>query len=141
MENYNSYKAILLGEKIGSGCFRDVYECKLNDKYVVKVMRDDAIDTFANVIEWKIWEEIQDYKTMSKWFAPCEFITDDGKVLIQHKVRIRDIEKYPKKVPTFFTDIKQDNFGFIGKQLVCFDYNTTILTKNWNAKTLKNANF
>jgi len=28
----------------------------------------------------------------------------------------------PDKIPAFFTDVKPDNWGWIGNQLVCHDY-------------------
>ena len=112
----------------------------MNEDFVVKVLREDAVSSFANVKEWAIWEEIEYRKDIKKWFAPCERITDDGKILIQKKVRIRDIENYPEKIPSFFVDVKQENFGFIGKQLVCFDYNTMPLVNNLTNK-FKKANW
>jgi hypothetical protein len=30
--------------------------------------------------------------------------------------------EYPKKIPRFFTDIKMENYGFVGDQLKCVDY-------------------
>jgi hypothetical protein len=126
-----SYKDILIGKKIGSGCYRDVYLCRLDTSLVVKIEKENK--NFHNIKEWNIWEEIK-YSDYQKWFAPCFDISDDGKILIQRKIEFGRKGDYPKKVPSFFTDVQPKNFGFIGKQLVCCDYGSTIITRSFNDK-------
>jgi len=127
---------LLCGEELGSGISRTVFVCKLNPKWVVKIESDT--DRHQNLREWMIWEEIQYWKKMSDWFAPCIFISDSGKYLIQQRtdpIRQSDV---PDKIPVFFTDQKLDNFGFIKGQFVCHDYGIIPITINWNTRMKKN---
>lgn len=131
-------KDILVGTKIGSGCYRDVYRCKLDYSLVVKIEKEEG--QFHNIKEWNIWEELK-YCPLKKWFAPCISISNDGKILIQKKIEFGRKKDYPNKIPSFFTDVQPHNFGFIGKQLVCCDYGSTIITRNFNDKKLKIADW
>jgi hypothetical protein len=131
-------KDILIGKKMGNGCFRDVYLCKIDYSLVVKIEKENG--EFHNIREWLVWKELE-YSELKKWFAPCIYISNDGKVLIQKKIEFGRKKDYPDKVPSFFTDIQTHNFGFIGKQLVCCDYGSTIITKNFNDKKLKKADW
>lgn len=126
---------ILCGEKIGEGISREVFRCRLNPNWIVKVEREGQ--WFQNIREYLIWEEIQHWKKMSKWFAPVEYISPHGTVLIQHKVTPAYETDLPKQLPTFFTDIKQENFGMLNGQFVCFDYGTTPISRNWSTRLKK----
>lgn len=128
-------KDVLIGTKLGWGIHRDVYKCKIDDSFVVKVEREDH--NFANIIEWKIWEEVQYAENLARWFAPCERISTNGKILIQKKVEMGRKKDYPRQIPAFFTDVKMENFGFIGNQLVCFDYASIVWSRNLNEKKMK----
>jgi len=100
---------------------------------VVKIEKYEAY--FQNVKEWAIWKEVE-HTPLAKWFAPCTHISNDGKILLQKKVEIGRKKDYPEKIPSFFNDIKIDNFGFIGNQLVCFDYGLIKISKNFSDKKL-----
>lgn len=106
----------VLGDYIGNGAYRWVFAYG-RDK-VIKLTHD----TEANHKEYAVWQSVKETK-FAKWFAPCIDISPAGQFLIQKKARkIRDNDKLPKFIPDFFTDLKRDNFGFIGKQFVCVDY-------------------
>lgn len=108
----------LCGDKISEGQYRAVFECDLIKGAVVKV----SYEAFSNITEYEIWQAVKGTSN-EKWFAPCISISPCGHFLIQKKVRhITDKDKLPKKLPDVFTDVKKTNFGFIGKQLVCHDY-------------------
>lgn len=112
---------LFLGKLIGSGMSRQVYQFAHDKEYVVKV---DVTDSrFQNVLEWEVWQTVKDTK-YAKWFAPCLDISANGHFLIQKKIEKIPKKQYPKKIPPFFTDLKYDNFGVIGKQFVCCDYGT-----------------
>ena len=132
-----SFKDVLIGKRLGSGCYRDVYQCKLDTSLVVKIEREEG--EFHNIKEWNIWKELE-YSDLKKWLAPCYEISNDGKILIQQKIEFGRHKDYPAKIPTFFTDVQTKNFGFIGEQLVCCDYGSTIVTRNFN-NTLKKADW
>lgn len=117
---------LLLGKFIGSGVHRKVYEHATNNKWVVKLQESQC---FSNIIEYEIWCTVS-YTEYAKWFAPVYWISDNGKVSIQHKVKPitkKNQHLIPDKIPYFFTDLKPDNFGFIGKQLVCHDYDYSLI--------------
>lgn len=126
----------ILGEKIGSGMDREVFEFIPNKDYVIKV----ETNGFQNVREWELWNEIKDTK-MAKWFAPCIDISSCGIYLLQKRTEKIPQSEYPKKTPHFFTDQKYDNFGVIiekgKKRFVCHDYGTFPLTIGYKEKLLK----
>lgn len=112
-----------LGNKLGYGAYRDVFEFKFNSKYVIKVAIEDA-GRQANLLEEKVWQEI-DMTPVAKWFAPVISVSGAGKYLIQEKIEPLPKSQYPEKIPAFFTDTKYSNFGWLkGKGFVCCDFGT-----------------
>lgn len=109
---------LLIGDKIGEGAFRDVYQCRLNDKWVVKVEREYE-SYFHNAMEWHTWHDAKG-SDFEKWFAPCHFISPNGKALVQSKTEL--LLRLPDNIPEFFCDCKIDNFGTIDDIIVCHDY-------------------
>lgn len=66
-------------------------------------------------------------KEIARWLAPCEFLSPDGRILLQRRVeRVTQAYKMPEKLPTFLTDFKKENFGWLDGKLVCIDYSITI---------------
>lgn len=117
---------LVIGEHIASGTYRDVYAHATNPDWVVKVQRDNGY--FSNVLEFEIWSLIAESKKDRKWFAPIHYMSENGKVMIQQRIRpLVDNDVIPDKIPAYFTDIKRENFGFIGKQLVCCDYDYSLI--------------
>jgi len=123
---------LLCGDLIGEGESRRVFECKIRPDLVVKVEEAD-FRIFANVIEQKLFDDTKDIQAISKWLAPCEFLSPDGRILLQRKCDpVPSSFKLPDKVPEFLGDLKRENFGVLGKKLVCVDYGiyfSTISTK------------
>lgn len=116
--------AFLCGELIGQGCYRDVFQYALDPRYVIKIQRD--CEHFSNVIEFQLWSDIM-YTEYKKWFAPCIWMSCDGRILIQRKTMpITKTKRPPERIPYFFSDIKESNFGFIGKQFVAHDYDFSL---------------
>jgi len=113
-------KRLLCGQLKGHGASRDVYQCKIHPGFVVKVQYNGKFD---NVIESEIWDAIKYADWWAKWFAECVFISKTGKILVQEKIILSEFKSdYPKKIPKFFTDIKIDNYGWVGDQFKCCDY-------------------
>lgn len=112
-----------LGDHIGSGCSRDVYEYNLDNKYVVKIENKEARGD--NWAEWRIWETVM-HTEHKKWFAECTWISDCGRIMLQRRTTPLSQKNKPEKVPLYFTDLKMSNFGTIGKQVVCHDYSYCI---------------
>ena len=111
----------ICGEQIGSGQFRDVYVLKDNPKYVVKIERDPSRGMFINVQEWTNFINHR-YTSIEKWLAPCEFINETGQIMVQRRVVHKARKFYPTTIPYVFTDLKLNNFGWIGKRFVACDY-------------------
>ncbi len=117
--------SMIIGNFIGEGEYRRVYEHSVDETLVVKIQNNNY---FSNIIEWEIWNIVKGTEH-EKWFAPCTLLSYNGKILFQTKVE--PINKYnehliPDKIPYYFSDIKRSNFGFIGEQLVCHDYDFSI---------------
>jgi len=114
---------LVCDEFIGSGCSRDVYVYGLDPRWVIKIAHSDQEGD--NWIEWRIWHNVKHTTDGTKdWFAPCSWISENGRILIQKRTKpLYSREKHiPEKIPAYFTDIKSDNFGWIGRRLVCHDY-------------------
>lgn len=132
-ETYNAKKQIIdnlfsmqdfirmcLGQKLGEGQYRIVFDFDLIPDVVCKW--DKNIVPACNWNEFNVWNAMKETK-YKKWFAPVVAISPGGEFLLMQKARpIKDGDKLPKNIPNFFTDIKRDNFGFIGDQIVCLDY-------------------
>lgn len=129
---------MMFGACLGNGEHRTVYQHIWNSGFVIKVEREVSQDkfTFANVMEWIVWNEIRGTK-WEKWFAPVHDISKNGLVLVQHKCA--PLEERPKKVPSFFGDLKRENWGTLDGRPVCFDYanHRHFLVSCKNAKMVK----
>ena len=121
---------LILGDKLGEGMSREVYEFAFDKKFVVKVEQSK----FQNVREWELWNELKENK-LAKHFAPCVDISPCGIYLIQRRTEPIPKSEYPEKIPHFFTDEKFSNFGVIvengKKSFVCHDYGSFILTNGF----------
>lgn len=122
---------MLCGKLLGEGIHRQVYECKLRPDLVVKVEYQTDYREFANIREQRFWDDNQHAKAISQWLAPCEYLSPDGRILLQKRVRPIDPvvlknDLLPKLLPAFLTDRKIQNFGWIESRIVCCDYATTI---------------
>ncbi len=134
MKHYEDAFNMLCGKFIGEGIHRKVFECKLRDDLVVKVEADE-LRNFANVFEMQFWCDNQYCKDISKWLAPCEFLSPDGMVLLQKKCSAVPFDyKLPDKMPEFMTDFKRANFGIMDGKLVCVDYAITVIKSTHKLK-------
>lgn len=117
---------LLCGDKIGEGIHRTVYECSLRPDLVVKV-ENSNLRYFANVLEMTFWNDHSAYKAVSRWLAPCKYLSPDGRVMLQQRVDPLPIGKsLPDRLPAFLTDHKKENFGVLNGKVVCVDYAMTI---------------
>ncbi len=112
-----------LGRFIGHGAFRNVYESEQDSTSVIKI---ELNDSFQNVIENEIWERVKYVDEVAKWFAPVKYISECGTVLIMAKCQPLGNRKVDK-IPSFFTDVKDANFGIYKGRVVCLDYGSTLL--------------
>lgn len=118
---------MLCGKLLGEGIHRKVFACKIRPDLVVKVETDDSRG-FANVFEQQFWDCYQYCDDVKKWLAPCEFLSPDGRILLQKKCDpVPDSYNLPKVMPEFLTDLKRANFGLLDGRLVCVDYAITVM--------------
>lgn len=106
------------GDRIGEGCSRSVYEYRIDTRYVVKI---DRTNLFNNVAEWDIWQSLKD-SDHGKYLAPCLSLSSCGRVMLQRRTHSIKFSQLPDKIPAFFADTKLQNWGRIGKNIVCHDY-------------------
>lgn len=112
----------IIGDLIGEGSKRAVFEYNLDKRYVVKL----AVRPDANFREHDLWNELK-HDDVSKWLAPCHWISHYGDIMLQYKTEpLPDDFKMPKKLPEFLTDIKKSNFGLLNGKLVAHDYDLTL---------------
>ncbi len=124
---------LMCDELIGRGQYRQVYSSIVLPDYAIKLEYANA--TFCNAMEWKFWCAVMD-TPMAKWFAPCKWISGTGQVLLMQ--RTRPLAIYPKSIPSFFEDIKKENWGEFEGRPVCHDYaNMSIIEKGLVASNKK----
>jgi hypothetical protein len=124
----NSTLNIFVGECIGRGASRHVYEILHDKTRVLKV--EHSGKTFHNQTEYLIWQELKDWPVRD-WFAPCYDIDSYGNVLVQGRTQPFQCDKDFKAaltrtrggvIPKAFADIHYGNFGLLDGVVVCHDY-------------------
>lgn len=104
---------------LGNGVARHVYPYGLDSRLVIKFEREES---HQNVAEWQVWNHVK-HTDLAKWFAPVEFISPCGRILIQRRTQPFETDrKLPDRIPSFFTDTKIDNWGLLKGKPVCHDY-------------------
>ena len=115
----NSILYAFVGDQIGSGASRDVFEVEHDKTIVMKVERTGR--TFHNQTEWLVWKEVKDWP-IAEWFAPCTGIDGYGNVLFMKRTEPFDCEKDFKAavtktrggvIPKVFDDVHYANFGML----------------------------
>lgn len=127
--------SIIGGNMIGMGASRSVYEVKGTDRWVLKVEIHSGM--FTNACEWRNF--VNSKQTPFKdWLCPCLTISENGIILIQRRAKITHLnDDMPERIPSCFTDLKAENFGYIGDRFVCVDYPYLIT----NTSRMKKAKF
>lgn len=113
---------LLLGDYIGGGESRDVYDAAIYDNCVAKI--EITKPCINNIKEYLVWSFFAN-TVYAEWFAPCIELTCNGRILIQKKVEpITDANKklIPEYIPDIITDVKFENCGFLDGHFVFFDY-------------------
>ena len=109
----------VIGNLIGRGVCRHVYECKENKDIVIKI--EPYAKDFQNVKEWNVWQQFKNFNEVSDRLAPCIDISPCGVVLIQKKCD--KVVTFPEYLPEFMTnDPTYQNFGLLEGRLVLIDY-------------------
>lgn len=114
-----------LGDYLGEGFRRIVYEHKDDDSLVIKFLKNLKDD--HNKLEYQNWLNWKD-TDRGLWLVPCVAISKDGRFLIQKKVQITD--KIPDNVPQWiqilgdwtFGGNKSKHWGLYEGRMVLVDY-------------------
>lgn len=126
---------LCVDKQIGDGSTRKVFKSSLVPNTVFKF--ETTSQRFQNILEWETWEIVKTYKH-KLWFAPCLRISDCGTILVQAFCRDLEDNELPEEIPSFFADIKRENFGMYEGHVVCRDYgNTFLIDKGLNNKMKK----
>lgn len=131
---------MLCGKFLGEGCFREVFEFRLDPEYVIKF--ETRGECFANATEWQIWNRVCEWDSDDKnWFAPCWAISPRGDWLIQKRTKPVATKDLPERVPNCFTDLKDDNWGWLEDRVVCHDYSCHLMVEKAMNGRLKKADW
>ena len=116
----NDFIKFFVGEKIGEGTARWVYEMRYQPDLVVKLEYSES--TFQNIQEWTAWTSCQ-FLPMAGLLAPCRRISPCGHILIQERTEALLEGEAPSKTINFISDRKLKNFGRTKDgRIVCHDY-------------------
>ena len=130
--------AMLLGECLGYGTYRAVFKHALDDTLIVKVENGERC--FSNIIEYEVWECVKETE-FAEWFAPVVAISPCGIALVMRKTTPMSEHDLPAKVPSFFTDLKAENFGRLDGRVVCHDYGCNLLMENGMSKRMRKVDW
>lgn len=139
MENMKNDGFLALTETlIGRGTYRDTYSMRFDIGKVVKYEPNPS-ERWCNVLEYTFWQNWKDCPSVARWLAPCHYLSDNSNVLIMDRTMapIADHRALPKSMPAFLTDLKPENFGYIGKRLVCHDYAFYVATLETKRRKIK----
>lgn len=117
--------SLCLGRQLGHGMSRNVFESNANPDVVIKV--ENYADHKQNVMEWLVWNQFKDVKGIGKWLCPCYKLSHSGTFLVMAKARDLDPREQPKRIPSFISDNKLENFGMFEGRVVLRDYGTITL--------------
>lgn len=123
-------------ELLGHGVARHVYPYGLDSRMVIKFEQEES---FQNVAEWNVWNHVK-HTPLSNWFAPVEFISPCGRILIQRRTSVFETDKkLPDRIPAFFTDTKIENWGLLKGKAVCHDYGYHLMLEKGMTSRMKKA--
>ena len=126
---------LLCGNVLGKGVTRTVYANNLDDDTVIKV--EDNARSFQNIAEWQVRQSVKYADFHKDWFAPCHAISPCGLILIQG--RTREPNKYPEKIPSYFTELKRDNYGVYKNRFVAHDYGLHLMLGKGMTKRMQSV--
>jgi hypothetical protein len=114
---------LIIGEKIGHGSARTVYNHRHDKNLVIKI--EEGGKSFSNALEWEIWRTAQG-DGLEQWLAPCVDISPCGGILLMKRVLPVTLEEMPLQIPAQFTDLKIQNWGRYDGRIVCCDYGVVL---------------
>lgn len=115
---------MIAGTSLGAGTHRHIFNHATDPNLIVKI--ENGYQSFSNIHEWEVWNRIKD-TNLAKWFVPCVALSGAGTVLIMKRAKPLTPKQVPKKVPAFFTDLKEENWGWYQGRPACLDYGNHLL--------------
>jgi hypothetical protein len=134
---YDENKKVKLGELIGHGHTRTVFNHPNMENVVIKTHR--KMNTTANKVEYDIYCKLKDNNDFGKYLCPILAITDDYQYLYMKKAKLlkrknfteEEFAKYELKKNELEEDLKKKyekyflrsvNYGIIDDNVVIIDY-------------------
>lgn len=109
------------GEQLGSGEHRTVYAMKGTENIVIKIENKPGV--FANIKEYVNFNEHGHTDGLGEFLCPVIIISETGNILLMRRSRpIKSFKELPERIIKCLIDLKIENFGWLGDQLVCHDY-------------------
>lgn len=144
MKISDSILDLCVGDIIGEGYSRTVYEWLPDPSMVLKVAKEDNMyrGISSNILEFELWEWVafgETHKKAKKWLAPVHRITKDGRCMLMAKTEPLKTSELPEKVPCWMTDIKQENVGLYEGRVVIHDYALNLVTDKGLSKKMRKA--
>ncbi len=141
MSNFDGIYGLCVGNKIGEGFSREVYQWYPDDSLVLKV----AIGyrgIKSNIKEFDLWENVISgsfYEGVKLWLAPVEVISECGRFMLMKKTEPVRFEDAPTVIPTWMTDIKLSNIGWYEGRIVSHDYAINLMVEDALSKSKHKA--
>lgn len=111
----------LIGPRIGQGGSRTAYECAIDRRLVIKIMRPDNFkeDARDNYLEWRFWSASGE--RFRQWMAPVVWLSGCHTAMAMARttpIRFGQIVEFPK----MFRDLHCRNMGLLDGRPVLHDY-------------------
>lgn len=126
------------------GSTRVVHFPKWAPEIVIKISMEDVS---SNVYEWETWQIVNDSEwPVREWLAPCLIVSDNFSVLVQARtqpITTEDIKqgRLPDKIPSWISDTKVENWGWLNDKIVCHDYGNNLFINSAHGKRMKKSNW
>lgn len=114
------------GKQLGYGMSRSVYLNRAQPDTIIKI--ENYADHKQNVMEWLVWNSFKNVKGIGEWLCPCHALSASGTFLVMDYARDLEPHEKPKRIPSFISDVKLDNFGMLKGRVVLRDYGTVTLS-------------
>lgn len=124
---------LVIGERIGYGAYREVFEYALNPEWVIKIARSDE-GIHHNILEFKFYQNLDEQER--KHFATIEWMSPGGNAIIQQRVDPIPLQvDLELELPDVW-DIKRENMGYVKGVPVIVDLGLTQFEK-YSLKKMK----
>lgn len=127
---------LLVGDILGEGAFRRVYEVRHDPSLVLKIDYDGSL---SNAKEWMTWCAL-DGTPDAKWFAPCVAIDEFTGAMLQKRCRLLSDTEWEaherRTLPKYLQDYsKRTNWGWYQEgdepgRVVMVDYAMNLLIED-----------